>query len=347
MFWILLACVSSKNVVGLLATASNDPVVCPGSRVGLMVDLEMANGKIRSTRGAAGGGVGWGLFDIAVKNGGIIGGGTLEVSSDPRVTWTTPFSWSLAMKDKPDLGGNGTVPIGYSCLYYAGFAGRGGELGAYGNDGATGAYGTSTTTTGQSGGNGNDGGNGAGGQDGRDGSDGPALTVLATLVTHPTLKKPVLQIMVNNAGYQAFYAVDPAGGKLTIDASGGPGGAAGKGGNGGNGGSGGTAGSGGTQGNGGNGGAGGNGGKGGNGGNGGSISVQVDPAADNYFRSAVTLLNEGGSAGVGGGAGSGGSGGSGNAWGAKGADGTYGQPGVSGKAGPVPAIKVTKTGALW
>ena len=228
-----------------------------------------------------------------------------------------------------------------------------GNSGMFGSSGSTG----STGSTGEQGRPGGDGEHGSNGYHGKD------IDVFADVYYDSILQSNLIKIFVDNlsTNEQQHYLINPEGGSLYINASGGDGGTGGDGGNGGNGGDG-YVGSYYTEyytevvikkdtagkdikeeirksitkqnkgGDGGYGGHGGFGGAGGNGGNGGSMVVYYTPAMKDYLH-LLKLDVSGGSGRSGGSGGSGGRGGSGGSGNPKGRDGGNGQGGMNGPWG--------------
>jgi hypothetical protein len=172
------------------------------------------------------------------------------------------------------------IPVRYDVPFVAHFSGRSGSSGTNGSDGMSGSSGSNGSmdpnnpSAGGNGGNGTDGGDGG---DGWPGEPGKSVQVWITLrAGHPSL----LQIRATGSDRDLLFLVDPNGGKLSLDANGGPGGSGGRGGSGGAGGSGGMgvpSGSSGLSGH-----DGRNGGDG-PGGVAGKILVSVDPTAEPYL----------------------------------------------------------------
>lgn len=228
-----------------------------------------------------------------------------------------------------------------------------GMSGMWGFSGSSGSSGS----TGQNGGYGQD------GEYGEHGSHGHDIDVYTDIYFDSILQKPLIKVYTEDLTVNKYqhYLVNPSGGSIVIDASGGSGGNGGNGGSGGNGGNGqngdyytvevkeiiirkDTAG---REireeiirhiqkqhpgGNGGNGGNGGYGGPGGSGGNGGYVMLYYTPAMKNYLQY-INIDVRGGSGGFGGSGGSGGNGGKGGNGNPPGRCGSNGQSGASGPWG--------------
>lgn len=228
-----------------------------------------------------------------------------------------------------------------------------GSSGMWGSSGFSGSSGS----TGQSGSPGQD------GEHGQYGDYGHDIDVYADIYFDSILQKPLIKVYTEDLSVNRYehFLINPDGGTITVDASGGDGGHGGSGGSGGNGGSGyngefyyeyikeivirkDTAGKEIREeitrciqkqrpgGNGGSGGPGGYGGAGGTGGNGGYVMLYYTPAMKNYLQ-LINIDVRGGSGGFGGNGGSGGSGGRGGSGNPNGRSGSSGQNGMDGPWG--------------
>jgi len=296
-----------------------DVAVCPGQETKMAVTALLADGREEATTGAGHGKVGWDNYKTTFS-GGSAKDGKLRVSSDPRVTWSGPASLAVVATDHPDVRWSGTIPIRYNCALFAGFAGHDGTTGERGDNGSDGDTPGGHGHSGRSGGI------------GQPGEHGQSVEVWVTTVAGPGSQK-LVQAAVRGSGERSFYAVDPAGGTLTVDASGGDGGTGGTAGDGGKGGDA-TADT--KQGRGGDGATG---GCGGDGGDGGDALLHVDPHARSFV-DLVKIHVHGGKGGSGGLYGSGGKGAP------KGRDGRSGCEGQAGHSGHVQTVEET-VAPLW
>jgi hypothetical protein len=289
-----------------------DASLCPGQETKITVTALLADGREVATTGAGHGKVGWDNYRTAFS-GGTAKDGKLRLSRDPRVTWSEPASLVVAAIDHPDVRWSGTIPIRYDCALGADLTGKNGSTGERGKDGSDGETVGARGRSGRSGGT------------GEPGAHGQSVEIWMTTVAGPQSKK-LVQAAVRGSGERSFYAFDPAGGTLAVDASGGDGG---PGGDAGDGGKGGDASADVKQGRGGDGAVG---GCGGDGGDGGDVLLHLDPQARAHVDH-VKIRVDGGRAGLGGTYGSGGKGTP------KGRDGRTGCEGQAGRSGHVQTVE--------
>ena len=281
--------------------------LCPDEDRKLVVTAVMGDGHEETTTGAGHGKVGWNSFHVSLSDG-WADGGTIRVGADPRRRWSTPVTLEVTARDHPEVHWSGTVPVRYDCPLRAEFGGPAGS------DGSSGSSGDDATSDGHTGDRGSDGSRGGEGGNAHD------VEAWITVVEGPD-QRTLVQAAVDDGSGRSYFAFNPEGGTLVIDARGGPGGTGGAGGNGGRGG---HAAKDVRQGH---GGDGGDGACGGDGGDGGAVLVHLDPSAEAYA-DRVEIDTDGGDGGAGG---SSGSGGRGSPWGRTGAAGCGGRAGHSGR----------------
>jgi len=290
--------------------------------IGITATYTKKNGKEKTlkTVGFSEGALGWNNYKIDIT-GGTFEDGIISIPSDPRKLKDNQITLTASPKAHPGVTQTLTIKLNYAGEYNPQWNGEYGGTGRHGNNGSGGS--SNSSSGGGNGGSAADGGNGGNASNGHD------LEVYVKALKDEGLGVDLLHVLVKSvtSGKGYYYIVDPANGKITINANGGQGGQGGSGGNGGNGGSGYSGGSGGT---------GGDGGDGGNGGTGGSITVYMDPSAEKYEGS-ISFSNTGGDGGKYGYKGNGGLGGShtGGGMGRAGSAGNAGtQSGYGGKGGP-------------
>jgi hypothetical protein len=279
-------------VSSMTVKLANGPAMAPGQKSGLIATLTKPDGTTLVTEGKGGGKVMWKDLQVAPQVVTANNKGTVQLSSDPRVSDGKTGSVVVTIPSQPNVkAADLDIPFRYNVAFAAKFAGASGMNGTDGMDGTDGTDGSmgsmdpNSPSPGGDGGNGTDGTNGS---DGGPGGDGPAVNVSMTM--QPGSATPLVQLYVASGKTQKYFLVDPNGGSLTVTSSGGSGGQGGRGGRGGRGGQGGT----GTP-DGSNGMSGSDGLAGQNGpdGRGGSITVACDPSAKQYL-SVLKLMNPGG-----------------------------------------------------
>jgi hypothetical protein len=220
----------------------------PGQSARLVVVASTQDGKQFPTVGAGHGKVAFDNYTIEATTVQVSKGGTISLSSDPRVSDGKMGHLRITPIAHPEVVAELDIPVRYDIAFTANFSGGDGANGFDGTPGSDGSSGTDGTpgtvdpTTGAigtqgPGGRGSDGGNGGDGSNGQDGA--PAGAVYVWIRLEPGTK-PLLQIKVTSGARQSLYVVDCNGGSLRVTANGGAGGRAGEGGRGGRGGSGGS-----------------------------------------------------------------------------------------------------------
>jgi hypothetical protein len=279
-------------VVSMEASLPNNPAIAPGEKSPLVVEVTGTDGKVLVTEGKGKGKILWKDLSVTASVVSVNNKGVLSLPKDPRVSDGKTGYVDLTIPSHPGIHAELDIPLHYDYNFAANFSGAPGFPGSNGIDGADGASGLPGSIDPNNpspGGKGSNGGNGTDGSDGGNGGDAQPVQVMVTLRpgTHP-----LLQVSVSSTGSRKvkFFLVDPQGGSLTVNATGGAGGSGGKGGRAGRGGSGGIG-----SPNGSNGGDGSAGRDGGDGqpGRGGSITVTYDPQAKPYL-GAIHLNNDGG-----------------------------------------------------
>jgi len=291
----------SASLVGKGA-AGAVTALAPGASARLVIVATTQDGKQLVTAGAGHGKV---LLDSFVFTPNLVQlgkRGKVSLPADPRLSDGKVASIHIATVGHPDVVTDLDIAVRYDVAFVANFSGSGGMNGVDGNNGLDGSPGADATpsidpTTGLPGpvgpgGNGGDGGAGGNGGNGWDGAPGAAVHVWLRL-------KPgsdrVLQAKVTGKGTgdarDLYYLIDAKGGSLKVTADGGSGGEGGAGGRGGRGGPGGVGNPSGLSGR--------DGTRGfdgwrGNDGAAGTITVSVDPAAQ-QFVSILSLSNRSGS----------------------------------------------------
>jgi hypothetical protein len=170
--------------------------------------------------------------------------GVVSLVADPRISEGVLPHIQIAVVGHPDVTAELSIPVRYDVAFVANFAGKLGSKGLDGLDGRAGSSGTdgsvdiSNPSAGPSAGG--QGGDGTNGEDGRDGDPGQAGEAVHVWMTLKGADHPLFQVRAASSKHAQLFLIDPNGGSLTIDASGGAGGAGGSGGRGGRGGSGGS-----------------------------------------------------------------------------------------------------------
>jgi len=279
-------------VVSMEASLPNNPAIAPGEKSSLVVEVTGTDGKVLATEGKGKGKILWKDLAVTASVVSVSKKGVLSLPKDPRVSDGKTGHVAITIPSHPGIHAELDIPLRYDYKFAASFSGAPGFPGSNGIDGSDGTIGTPGSLDPNNptpGGNGANGGNGADGSDGGNGGDAQPVQVMVTL--RPGAY-PLLQISVTSTASRKarFFLVDPQGGSLTVNATGGAGGSGGKGGRAGRGGSGGI---GSPNGSNGSDGSAGRDGRDGQPGRGGSITVTYDPQAKPDL-SAIHLNNDGG-----------------------------------------------------
>jgi hypothetical protein len=281
-------------VTAISATLSPDPGLSPGKSGRLIITATTSDAKQLVTVGAGRGKVLFDSFTFTATTVTVNKKGVVSLSADPRVSEGASPQIHVAVVGHPDVTADLNIPIRYDVAFAANFAGKPGFKGLDGLDGRAGSSGSdgsvdiSNPSAGPSAGG--QGGDGTDGEDGRDGDPGQPGEAVHVWMTLKGGDHPMLQVRAASKTHTQLFLIDPSGGGLTVNASGGAGGAGGSGGRGGRGGSGG---SGFPQGFSGQNGRDGSNGHAGSDGAAGTIIVAVDSQAQPYL-STLQLINENG-----------------------------------------------------
>jgi hypothetical protein len=227
-------------VTAVSATLSPDPGLAPGKSARLIVTAATNDAKQFVTVGAGHGNVLFDSFTIAATTVTVSKKGVVSLTADPRVSEGASPHIHIVVVGHPDVTADLDIAIRYDVAFLANFLGKPGFKGADGFDGLAGSRGIdgSIDPNNQSaGGQGGDGTSGGDGSNGDPGQPGEAVHVWMTLKADD---RPLLQVRAVSKTHTQLFLIDPNGGSLTINASGGAGGAGGSGGRGGRGGSGGN-----------------------------------------------------------------------------------------------------------
>lgn len=294
----LLTCLAVAALAGCYTRLDDKPITSisasigapsglgPGQSTQLTIAARTSDGKQLTTVGSGKGDVAFSSFALSGELVSVSDRGILTLVDDPRLIEGNTPHLHIATVGHPDVVADLTIPVRYDVAYRANFGGAQGLDGRPGRDGERGTNGTdgSDPNNPRPGGDGSPGGNGGRGGDGQDGDPGQATQVWLTVRPgdHPMLEARVLSY-----AQEKFYLIDPKGGSLLVDVSGGAGGRAGDGGFGGIGGKGGDGSPGGRYGP---DGERGRPGRPGRGGAPGSITVWVDPAAVPYLGTLQTSV---------------------------------------------------------
>jgi hypothetical protein len=222
--------------------------LAPGQSARLVLVATTQDGKRFATVGAGSGKVAFDNYTIEAAIVQVSKGGTVSLSSDPRVSEGKVAHLRIIPTAHPEVVAELDIAVRYDIAFVADFSGGAGTNGMDGTNGLDGSPGTEGTTpmvdpltgaigTPGPGGRGSDGGNGGDGSNGQDGSPGGAVHIWMRMESGT---KPLLQIKVASGARQSLYIVDPNGGSLKIMANGGAGGRGGAGGKAGRGGRGGV-----------------------------------------------------------------------------------------------------------
>jgi hypothetical protein len=231
-------------VTALSATLSPDPGLAPGKTGRLIITATTSDAKEFVTVGPGRGKVLFDSFTFTATTVTVSKTGVVSLAADPRTSEGAMPHIQIAVVGHPEVTADLSIPIRYDVAFVASFAGRAGFKGIDGLDGLAGSSGSdgsvdiSNPSTGPSaGGQGGDGTNGEDGRDGDPGQPGEAVHIWMTLKGGD---QPMLQVRAASKTHTQLFLIDPNGGSLTVNASGGAGGAGGSGGRGGRGGSGGS-----------------------------------------------------------------------------------------------------------
>jgi hypothetical protein len=227
-------------VTAVSATLSPSPGLSPGKSGRLII---VATGADNQQWTSVGPGHGKVLFDSFTFDSTVVQvnkRGVVSLPSDPRVSSGKTAHIHVAVVGHPDVVTDLEVPLHYNVAFVGHFSGASGLNGSDGMDGLAGSAGSAGSidlTNPSAGGSGSDGSNGTNGGNGGDGSDGETVHLWITLQPGPM---PLIQVKAAGNTHTQYFLIDPNGGSLSIDATGGSGGRGGQGGKGGQGGSGGT-----------------------------------------------------------------------------------------------------------
>jgi hypothetical protein len=227
-------------VTAVSATLSPDPGLSPGKPKRLIITATTSDAKQFVTVGAGHGKVLFDSFTFAATTVTVSKKGVVSLPADPRLSEGATPHILISVVGHPDVTTDLTIPVRYDVAFVANFAGKSGFKGIDGLDGLAGSSGTdgsSDLTNPSAGGRGGDGGNG---EDGRDGDSGQAGEAVHVWMMLKAGDHPLLQVRAASKTHTQLFLIDPNGGSLTVNASGGAGGAGGSGGRGGQGGSGGN-----------------------------------------------------------------------------------------------------------
>src|ERR1700722_12643465 len=231
-------------VTAISATLSPNPGLAPGKSGRLIITATTSDAKQLVTVGA---GRGKGLFDSFTFTGTAVTvnkKGVVSLVADPRISEGVSPHIQIAVVGHPDVTAELSIPVRYDVAFVANFAGNPGSKGLDGLDGRAGSTGSdgsvdiSNPSAGPSAGG--QGGDGTNGEDGRDGDPGQAGEAVHVWMTLKGGDHPLLQVRAASSKHAQLFLIDPNGGSLTVNASGGAGGAGESGGRGGRGGSGGS-----------------------------------------------------------------------------------------------------------
>jgi hypothetical protein len=227
-------------VTALSATLSPEPGLAPGKSGRLIITATTGDSKELVTVGAGRGKVLFDSFTFTATTLTVNKKGAVSLPADPRVSEGTTPHILVAVVGHSDVTTDLSIPVRYDVAFMANFAGKPGFKGLDGSNGLSGSSGTdrsSDPTNPSAGGRGSDGSNGEDGRDGDSGQPGEAVHVWMALKGGD---HPLLQVRAASKTHTQLFLIDPNGGSLTVNASGGAGGAGGSGGRGGRGGSGGS-----------------------------------------------------------------------------------------------------------
>jgi hypothetical protein len=227
-------------VTAVSASLSPDPGLSPGKPKRLIITATTSDTKQLVTVGPGHGKVLFDSFTFVATTVTVSKKGVVSLPADPRLSEGATPHILISVVGHPDVTTDLSIPIRYDVAFVANFAGKPGFKGLDGADGLAGSSGTdgsSDLTNPSAGGRGSDGSNGEDGRDGDFGEPGEAVHVWMMLKNGD---HPLLQVRAASKTHTQLFLIDPNGGSLTVNASGGAGGAGGSGGRGGQGGSGGN-----------------------------------------------------------------------------------------------------------
>jgi hypothetical protein len=231
-------------VTALSAALSPDPGLSPGKSGRLIITATTSDATQFVTVGAGHGKVLFDSFTFTATTVTVSKKGVVSLAADPRISEGASPQIHIAVVGHPDVTADLNIPIRYDVAFVANFAGSAGFKGIDGLDGLAGSSGSdgsvdigNPSAAPSAGGPGGDGTNGEDGRDGDAGQPGEAVHVWMTLKSGD---HPMLQVRAASKTRTQLFLIDPSGGSLTVNASGGAGGAGGSGGRGGRGGSGGS-----------------------------------------------------------------------------------------------------------
>ena len=228
------------SVTSLSASLSPSPGLSPGKSGRLVITATAADGEQLITVGPGHGKV---LFDSFTFDATVVNvnkKGIVSLPADPRVSEGVVPHIRIMAIGHPDIVADLDIPVRYDAAFAAHFPGSAGSSGLDGQngfDGSAGSNGSADLTNPSAGGNGTNGTSGGDGANGGPGQPGEAVHIWMTLTKDD---RPLLQVRAAGSTHEQLFLVDPNGGTLTVDASGGQGGRGGSGGKGGRGGAGGA-----------------------------------------------------------------------------------------------------------
>ncbi len=212
--------------VSKIKIITNDSLILfPGTSFSIGIIAETPFHKELKTRGLCNGFVNWNSYSVRVE-GGVFDRGEIIVSTDPRIAKdflkisVTPFFY-------PELKQEIELPISYKTKFIVNCKGQNGLGGFNGLSGEE-LHGLDTTKNWKS----YDGHQGQNGTDGETGADGCIADVFvkAKMVSE---KRMISVLVINHCNnIHSVFLIDPDGGSLLVDVSGGNGGDGGNGGNG-------------------------------------------------------------------------------------------------------------------
>lgn len=226
-------------VTTVSASLYPQPALSPGKCGQLIIVAAAADGRKWTTVGPGHGTV---LFDSFLFNATVAqvsSSGVVSMPSDPRLSEGKEALVHIIVVGHPEVATDLNVPLRYDTAFAADFSGKPGLDGIDGIDGLPGLDGASGSIDPSSPSEGGHGSDGSNGSDGTNGSDGqPGESVHLWIALEPG-SRGFLQVRAASATREQLFLIDPNGGSLSVNTSGGPGGRAGRGGKGGRGGSGG------------------------------------------------------------------------------------------------------------
>jgi hypothetical protein len=231
-------------VTAISATLSPNPGLAPGKSGRLIITATTSDAKQFVTVGAGRGKVLFDSFTFTATTVTVNKKGVVSLAADPRISEGVLPHIQIAVVGHPDVTAELSIPVRYDVAFVANFGGKLGSKGLDGLDGRAGSSGSdgsvdiSNPSAAPSAGG--QGGEGTNGEDGRDGDPGQAGEAVHVWMTLTSGDHPLLQVRTASSKHAQLFLIDPNGGSLTVDASGGAGGAGGSGGRGGRGGSGGS-----------------------------------------------------------------------------------------------------------